>query len=791
MQSESLTLSPILGAAPLLLDICWKSLLVFAAAGLALLALRRGSSAARHALWLSVFVVLLCLPALCCWLPQRALPLLPPAAVRSAPIVRSIVAEEPARPMAYTLVAPPVKAEAPAPAPARPPAPLERRPAPISPAAWLVLLWLAGVVAALARTGLGLVSARRLVRGCVPVCAGPLAEAAEEARRALGLTWPVSLRQDTSGRTIAVPMTFGAVRPVILLPRGAPEWPAGRARVVLLHEMAHVGRGDWAALVLGQLVCALYWFHPLVWLAARRLRAEAEEACDDRVLACGVPAPDYAGHLLEIVRALPRRGGAPTVAVVTMTRTREIADRLQTILARTKDRRAVTRRGLVLAIVAGFVLVLPLAAMHPARRHSSARVGAVATLTGASWTARLSDGTLIKLVAVTRVDVLGHDMGASWAPDGGPLGGSAASAIRSPLMALVNPSLDQTGNISLRMAATPPKRYAVAAVAESYNRRGHCGIEMRVSAGPFTTLVSAPLGQSASRRLPSGETVMLSRSAAHVQDSPLVNVNPSAVTQVWLTVPVRFNTPDYDSQMEALGPDGRPVNSPALPTFPQGAEGSGPTRRLLYIFQTSDLKSKHITGLRFVTRSAEHFTFHDVALYPNLPAGALPPISQDFDPQDKDPAVRARARRQRVETALHLRGQRQGWAERNAALLRQMRQAGPDDLAALLRVYAQVPPSINLSSGDATFTVLGTPPTLSHLRRSQGPLEVHLREDFARYRDMRVSRSLNAGPTDISLWASGRVTETTLTDRVVGHTRFFAADPKETAEIAPAYPFVK
>lgn len=790
MQSDFLPPSLMPGLVPLLLDICWKSLLVFAAAGLALLLLRRGSAAARHALWLSVFVGLLCLPVLCWWLPQRALPLLPAAVMSAAPPVRSAVAVLPSRPMAHAFSAPPAEVKAPAPAPPLRPAPPERRPAPINPAAWLALLWLAGAAAVLARTGLGLVSARRLVRGCVPVCTGPLAEVAEEARRALGLARPACLRQDTSGKAVAVPMTFGARRPVVLLPGGAAEWPAERARVVLLHEMAHVGRGDWAALVLAQIVCAVYWFQPLVWLATRRLRAEAEEACDDRVLACGVPAPDYAGHLLEIVRALPRRGGAPIAAVVTMAQTREIAGRLETILAPAKDRRAVSRRRLALALLAGLAVVVPVAAMHPARRHAPARVGAVAVPTGAPWTARLSDGTLIKLIAVTKADVLGQGIGAPWAPDGGPLGGSAA-ATRSPLVAPVRPSLDQADNISLRMTATPPKRYAVAAVSVSYTRRGHCGVEMRVSAGPFTTLVSAPLGRGASQRLPSGETVTLSRGITRVQAGELAGTRPTAVMQVWLTVPVRFNTPDYDSRMEALGPDGRPVNSPMLPTFPQGSEGSGPTRRLLYPFQTLDLKSRHITGFRFVTRPADHFTFHDVALYPNLPAGTLPPISQEFDPQDKDPAVRARARRQRIETALRLREQRRGWAERNAALLRRMRQAGPGDLAALLRVCAQVPPFIGSSSGDAPFSTLGAPPTLSHLRRSQGPLEVHLREDFSRYRDLRVSQSLYFAPTSITLWASGRVTETTTTFRVSGHPRVLVETTQETAEIAPAYPFLK
>ena len=786
MQSDFLTLR----AAPLLLDICWKSLLVFAAAGLVHLLLRRGSAAGRHALWLSVFVALLCLPPLCFWLPQRALPLLPAAMTQPVPAAPSItLAEVPASPSARVLRALPVMATSPAPTPSSLTAPAERRPgAPVSPAAWLILVWLIGTAAALARTALGLISARRLVRGCVPVRAGLLAEAAEEARQLLALTRPVLLRQDTSGKRVAVPMTFGTRRPVVLLPGGAAEWPAERARVVLLHEMAHIGRGDWAALVVAQIVGALYWFHPFVWLAVRRLRAEAEEACDDRVLACGVPAPDYAGHLLEIVRVLPRRGGAPAAAVVTMARTREIADRLQTILSGTKDRQPVSRRRLVLALLAGVVLVVPLAAMHPARRPAPARVRAVATLTGAPWTARLSDGTLIKLVTVTKADPMGHGIGVPWAPDGTPLGDTALPLTGHGLTTLVPQFPEEQGSIALHMIALPPKQHEVTMVSASGRRRGHWDIGLRVSAGPFTTLVSAPLGQSASQRLPSGEMVVLSKGPTGPQNAPFVGKS-WYLTQIRLTIPMRFNTSDYESKIEALGADGKPI---ALTSYLGGsAEGSGAMRRLLYNFQPSDLKSRHVTSFRFVTRPADHFTFRDVALHPNPPAGATPSVSQEYDPLDTDPTVRARARRQRVKTALSLRKQRQGWAAQNAVLLRQMRQAGPDDLAALRRVHAQVPSSIGLSTGDAQFTTIFGPPTLSHLRRSQGPLEVHLREDFARFRDLRVSQSVNSGPTSITLWASGRVTETTRTLQIAGRPSVIVESSQETAEIAPAYPFLK
>jgi hypothetical protein len=128
--------------------------------------------------------------------------------------------------------------------------------------------------------------------------------------------------------------------------------------------MAHVRRGDWLLLALSQCACALYWFHPLVWLASRRMRDEGEGACDDLVLSCGVAAPDYAAHLLEIVRGLSgaRRSWSATVA---MARRADVADRLRAILAEPRNRRAVMGRALVLYALPVTALTVSLSALRP------------------------------------------------------------------------------------------------------------------------------------------------------------------------------------------------------------------------------------------------------------------------------------------------------------------------------------------------------------------------------------------------------------------------------------------
>ena len=74
----------------------------------------------------------------------------------------------------------------------------------------------------------------------------------------------------------AVPMTWGTLRPVVLLPEAARDWPAERLHAVVLHELIHVQRHDLLAQIAAQAACCLYWFHPMVWLAVRQLRKERE-----------------------------------------------------------------------------------------------------------------------------------------------------------------------------------------------------------------------------------------------------------------------------------------------------------------------------------------------------------------------------------------------------------------------------------------------------------------------------------------------------------------------------------
>lgn len=113
---------------------------------------------------------------------------------------------------------------------------------------------------------------------------------------------------------VETPLTWGILKSVILLPAALVSGDPAACESALRHEQAHIARWDWAWSLLAEIVCALCWFQPGAWWLRRRMRAESERACDDRVLLSGVAGPDYAAHLVEMLRAVRTNEIAPAMA---------------------------------------------------------------------------------------------------------------------------------------------------------------------------------------------------------------------------------------------------------------------------------------------------------------------------------------------------------------------------------------------------------------------------------------------------------------------------------------------
>jgi beta-lactamase regulating signal transducer with metallopeptidase domain len=215
--------------------------------------------------------------------------------------------------------------------------------------AWV---WACGAALVLARMLVGLAGTRRIVRRATGARAWSLA-----AARA-GSTTGQRVDVRATGELDA-PAVAGVLAPVILVPHASASWTDERRYAVLLHELAHVRQRDCLTQLIAQLLCAVHWFNPLVWLAARRLRVERELAADDAVVAAGARASSYAEDLLAIACAAGVARDVPSGALGMAERSL-LAARVTSIVSAQRMRRPPTAAGtaLVLASVGAGVLAV-------------------------------------------------------------------------------------------------------------------------------------------------------------------------------------------------------------------------------------------------------------------------------------------------------------------------------------------------------------------------------------------------------------------------------------------------
>jgi TonB family protein len=161
--------------------------------------------------------------------------------------------------------------------------------------------------------------------------------------------------------SIQTPMTWGVLRPVILVPEYVEDWSTEQRDMVIRHERAHIERRDWLWQGFAQVMTAVFWFHPLVWLALVQIREEAEHAADDATLATGVQAPDYADRLLAVARQL---SGPSTIAGVAMVRRPALTSRIAAILDTARTRSSAGSGARIGVVLAALALLIPLSAFQ-------------------------------------------------------------------------------------------------------------------------------------------------------------------------------------------------------------------------------------------------------------------------------------------------------------------------------------------------------------------------------------------------------------------------------------------
>jgi len=326
----------------LALSLLAKATLIMTVALVAHVLARRCRASLRHLLLATMFPLLMALPIVMVTQPPVDL------GVSVEPSMRKAIGSEPPSPPDSAFPVGVVGGEERAtvhPATAWPP----------SGPALLMVVWSLGVVVAILPLISGLARIRELRRSGMPWAPGKARVAQLAAHGGIAARTRVLLVDALAG-----PMTCGAFRPVIVLPPDATGWAEQDLRRALIHELEHIRRHDWLTLFAARIVCAVYWFHPLVWFAWRRLRLDAERACDDIALREGT-ADSYAEQLVNLAQRVSRRRAQSGLA---MANRGDLPARVSAVL---DERQARGRIGVASIVMTGTLATALLATVAPLR----------------------------------------------------------------------------------------------------------------------------------------------------------------------------------------------------------------------------------------------------------------------------------------------------------------------------------------------------------------------------------------------------------------------------------------
>jgi beta-lactamase regulating signal transducer with metallopeptidase domain len=324
-----------------LLDASIKSVVVLALTWSAVRLMRNRSAAARHLVWCAATIAILIVPVLSLALPSwRTLPSPVSMGVYLAPLRAATVT------ISAQMAPQSINGSSPA-------------HISLDVATLLFVCWAIGVVVLLLPMLLGQLRLWKSIPHYRPDQERELSLLVDRIRRQLCIRRSVQL---WIAQKPLMPMTWGIMRPKLVLPRNAQDWPSARRHAVVLHEMGHVARFDCLTHLISQIARAIYWFNPLAWLAVRRMEAEREHACDDLVIGSGVRQTDYAREILEISAAYSLQFADSIV--MPMIRGSTIEQRVRDILKNNATRGKLNMRHVLIAAVLLMTFVLPISMLR-------------------------------------------------------------------------------------------------------------------------------------------------------------------------------------------------------------------------------------------------------------------------------------------------------------------------------------------------------------------------------------------------------------------------------------------
>ena len=321
---------------------------------------KSATAAWRHVLWMTAFGALILLPLAGRIAPQWHIGLLPAPSPSQQELIH-----EPFHPAPASLAAESVEPSIPQTTLVPNTASHESSvtPAPVASSLRLsiplgLLLWMFGFSLLMSRVVFGTLRLRRIKQQSQELIDDNALHMLIEEKRRFQIRVPIEVYLSSE---ITSPLTAGWTRPVIVLPSHYHTLSAQKRRTILLHELAHIKRRDtlWQALV--HLATAVFWFNPMVWMAAKRCTLEREQACDELVLHHSERPSDYAHLLLEFAELKHQMA----LSGITMAGHSQLEGRLLSILSNKRTFRPLSRATIWKTAITTLALVLMVGTFTP------------------------------------------------------------------------------------------------------------------------------------------------------------------------------------------------------------------------------------------------------------------------------------------------------------------------------------------------------------------------------------------------------------------------------------------
>lgn len=202
----------------------------------------------------------------------------------------------------------------------------------IDPFTIVGIMWLAGTVSMLGLTGVRYIRSRRFLSEIEPVDQSEVCGLVNRLAAEMSIRKSVGL-YITRNAMLHTPALTGVIRPKIILPLEFTSWPVEDLEPVLLHEMVHVRRNDlffnWVQIIIQ----AVYFFHPIAWLANTRIRTSREEICDDvAISSLRMERKRYSLSMIRVGEAILKRNRFSFAEIHFSERKSSLGERIRRIM---------------------------------------------------------------------------------------------------------------------------------------------------------------------------------------------------------------------------------------------------------------------------------------------------------------------------------------------------------------------------------------------------------------------------------------------------------------------------